>query len=165
MPDWRIGAVIMKIIRSTRTTSRKNMLISESESASIWRVAAYIRFYSAAGWDDRENLVRAFRLARLLPMKKCPGAERDRGYLQKMIVKMTARDRRAQSSGGGHERSAMRSDGAKAGGASAAEAGKCVNDAPNGSKQTMNGDTAPVVASQDMPFSTGALLRRRRAAC
>src|SRR6267143_6761563 len=32
MPDWRIGAVIMKIMSSTRTTSTNGtMLISESE--------------------------------------------------------------------------------------------------------------------------------------
>jgi hypothetical protein len=32
MPDWRIGAVIMKMMSSTRTTSTKGtMLISESE--------------------------------------------------------------------------------------------------------------------------------------
>src|SRR5208282_5684626 len=32
MPDWRIGAVIMKMMRSTRTTSMNGtMLISESD--------------------------------------------------------------------------------------------------------------------------------------
>jgi hypothetical protein len=32
MPDWRIGAVIMKMIRRTNTTSTNGtMLISESE--------------------------------------------------------------------------------------------------------------------------------------
>jgi len=35
-----------------------------------------------------------------------------------------------------------------------AEAVKGINDAPDGSEEPMNGETSPVVASQDIPFST-----------
>src|SRR5450432_1904906 len=56
MPDWRIGAVIMKMISSTRTTSMNGtMLISDKDDCVDDLDICGIDFYSRSGWGPRHD--------------------------------------------------------------------------------------------------------------
>src|SRR5260370_4381334 len=67
MPDWRIGAVIMKMMSSTRTTSTKGtMLISESDvCVDLESCGIFPDSMPAAGWGGREILTK-----RLLDLRR-----------------------------------------------------------------------------------------------
>ena len=77
------GAVIMKMMSSTRTTSTNGtMLISESEvCVDLESCGIYNDCTNAAGLGrPRKPRSELFRSARSLPRQTCPGAERDHEY-------------------------------------------------------------------------------------
>src|SRR5262245_33815703 len=59
MPDCRMGAVIMKMMSNTRTTSTNGtMLISESDVCVALPVCIVI--FRSGRWDGRESLIKCF---------------------------------------------------------------------------------------------------------
>src|SRR5712664_713215 len=107
MPDWRMGAVIMKMMSSTRTTSTKGtMLISESEvCVDLESCGIYCDLPMRPGWRGREKLAKGFLdhhgyFQRKSVQALCEIAD----ILQKMVVENNGRDCRAQSCGGGNKR-------------------------------------------------------------
>src|SRR5258707_9638410 len=62
MPDWRMGAVIMKMMSKTRTTSTKGtMLISESEvCVDLESCCIYSDLPIRPGWGRPPKLVKSF---------------------------------------------------------------------------------------------------------
>src|SRR5260370_32122901 len=125
MPDWRMGAVIMKMMSSTRTTSTKGtMLISESEvCVDLESCGIYCDFTNATGLGrPQKRLAKGFLDHHGYFQRKSVQALREiADILQKMVVENNGRDCRAQSCGGGNKRfgDAGR-DGAQTGGAGAA---------------------------------------------
>src|SRR6266566_775284 len=83
------------------------------------------------------------------PLREIPN------ILQKLIVEDNRRNRRSKARRGGHEglRDARRHR-AKAGGSGAAKTCERIDNPPHSSKETDEWRYRPVVASQDMPFST-----------
>src|SRR5438105_3416344 len=136
MPDCRMGAVIMKMMRRTRTTSTNGtILISESEVCVDLTICIVI--LRRGWWDGREKLVKCLldlrgdfhsEIVQALPQVT--------NVLQKLVVKDDRGDGGSQARGRGDQRFGNTwCDGAKAGGAGAAEAGERVNDAPNRAEQ------------------------------
>src|SRR5439155_25164313 len=85
MPDWRMGAVIMKMMSSTRTTSTNGtMLISESEVCVDLESCGMFPVYQGGRWGrPRKSNSLLFRSARSLPKQKWRAAEQDDGYFAK----------------------------------------------------------------------------------
>src|SRR5579864_3204743 len=54
MPDCRIGAVIIKMIRSTSMTSTKGTILISEREVPVWRASCGMRFYP----DLRLNFIR-----------------------------------------------------------------------------------------------------------
>src|SRR5437016_5263999 len=143
IPDWRIGAVIIKMMSSTRTTSTNGtMLISESEvCVDLESCGIFPDSMDAAGWDGSEILVKSFLdLRRDLQGKSVQALSEVANILQKLVVEDHRRDGGEKTRGSGDERFGdARRDGAQAGGTGAAQAGERVDDAPNGAEQTDEG--------------------------
>src|SRR6266566_4935944 len=139
MPDWRMGAVIIKMMSSTSTTSTNGtMLISESEVCVDLESCIYFDFSKTAGSGRPRNLIDGFFDQRShFQRKRVQALSKIANVLQKMVIENDGGNRGKQAGGSGHERlSDAGSDGTKAGSARAAEAGKGINDAPNGSEET-----------------------------
>ncbi len=135
--------MIMKMMSRTSTTSTKGtMLISESEvCVDLESCGIFHDSSKAAGWGGREILVKClFDLGREFQSKSVEALGEVANLLQKMIIEDDGGNRSAQSRGRGHERFRnARSNSAEAGGAGAAEAGKGIDDAPNGAEETDEG--------------------------
>src|SRR6266403_656091 len=138
MPDWRMGAVIIKMMSSTSTTSTNGtMLISESEVCVDLESCIYFDFSKTAGSGRPRNLINGFFDQRShFQRKRVQALSKIANVLQKMVIENDGGNRGKQASGRGHERFGDAGcDGTKAGSARAAEAGKGINDAPDGSEE------------------------------
>src|SRR5690242_4346424 len=95
------------------------------------------KFDAAARRDGCEDSVeRLLDLRRHFHSEIVQALPKLANILQKLIIEDNGGNRSGESRGGGHQgfRDAG-SDGAEAGGSRAAEAGKCVDDAPNGAEE------------------------------
>src|SRR5712692_3466763 len=139
MPDCRIGAVIIKMTSSTRTTSMKGtMLISDSEICVCLESCGIVsRTYWRPGWDGRACSAKSFFNLRddfhgkcVQPLRQVPN------ILQKLVIENQRRNRGEKSRGCGDQRFGdAGSDRAQTRGAGAAQAGKRIDDPPNGPKE------------------------------
>src|SRR5450755_298273 len=122
-----MGAVIMKMMSRTSTTSTKGtMLISESEDWVFFEMEAIVRFslragvYGRAGSKNLREIL--FDLRGDFESKGVEALRKVANILQELIIKDYGRDGSNEAGGGGEERFGnTRSDGAKAGSASGAE--------------------------------------------
>src|SRR5205807_211983 len=157
MPDCRMGAVIMKMMRRTRTTSTNGtMLISESEVCVDLTICIVI--LHRVWWDGREKLVKCLldlsgdfhsEIVQALPQVT--------NVLQKLVVKDDRGDGRSQARSRGDQRFGDTwCDGAKAGGAGAAEASERVNDAPNRAEKADEGRYGASGGKPGHPFLDAA---------
>src|SRR5260221_8724856 len=142
MPDCKIGAVIMKIISSTSTTSMNGiMLISDSEVCVCFE-SCNVFFFAAAYRSllSLKSLLRAktlFNLRRDFQRKGIQPLPQFTNIAQKTIIKNYRWDCGEQSRRGGHQgfRNSRR-DGAQAGGARRTKTGKRINNAPHRAEKT-----------------------------
>src|SRR4051794_39919505 len=125
MPDCKIGAVIIKMIRRTRTMSMNGtMLISDSDDC-VWLEICGIGFYSAAArWRAaRRSVERFFDLRGDFQRESVQALRKNADVLQKLIVKDNRGDGDEKAGGGGQQRFGnARRNRAQAGGTGAAEA-------------------------------------------
>src|SRR5258707_2278689 len=101
MPDWRMGAVIMKMMSRTSTTSTKGtMLISESEvCVDLESCGIFHDSSKAAGWGGREILVKClFDLGCEFQSKSVEALGEVANLLQKMIIEDDGGNRSGQTS-------------------------------------------------------------------
>src|SRR5882724_5268479 len=137
MPDCRIGAVIMKMISRTSTTSTNGtMLISESEVCVCLESDGIGTLFSWA-------LQLPFSIEGFLDLRgdfesECVKTLRQiANVLQKLIIKDNRWDGGEKACGGGDQRfSNARRYGAQAGGASAPQTCEGVDNAPDRAEQT-----------------------------
>src|SRR5882672_11876535 len=95
MPDWRIGAVIMKIISSTRTTSTNGtMLISESEvCVDLESCGIFSESLVRPGQGGRGILVKCFfNLRGDFQRERVQSLPEIANILQELIVENDGRD-------------------------------------------------------------------------
>src|SRR5690349_117422 len=136
MPDCRMGAVIMKMMRSTKTTSMNGtMLISESDVCVPLEICG-IDFF-AAGGKPPASAKSFLDLRSDFESKGVEALPEFANVSQELVVKDDRGNGGKQTGGGGNQRFGNAgSHGAQTGGAGGAEAGKGVNDAPNSSEET-----------------------------
>src|SRR5450432_1225218 len=109
MPDCRMGAVIMKMMSRTNTTSTKGtMLISESEDWVFFEMEAIVRFSLQAGVYGRagSKVLREsfFNLRGDFESEGVQALRKVANVLQELIIKDYGRDGSNEASGGGKER-------------------------------------------------------------
>src|SRR5713226_3556517 len=134
MPDCRMGAVIMKMMSSTRTTSTKGtMLISESEVCVDLESCIVRNSAAAAGCAGRENLTkRFFDLRGDFHGEVVQSLRQVANILQELVVEDDGGNGGGQTRSRGHEcLGDTGRDGTKARSSGAAEAREGVNDAPD----------------------------------
>src|SRR5208337_553344 len=128
MPDCRMGAVIMKMIRRTSTTSMNGtMLMSEREVCVALASCGMSGegFFDLGGEFEGEGVQTLREIANVL---------------QEMVVSDEGGDGGEKAGGGGDKGFGdAGSDGAEAGSAGGAETGEGVNDAPNGAEEADEG--------------------------
>ena len=112
------------------------MLISDSDDWVECEICG-INFYPASALEDGSRSVeRFFNLRGDFQRESVQALRKDANVLQKLIVEDNRGDGDKKARGGGQQSFGnARSDGAQAGGASVAQAGKGVDDAPNGAEQ------------------------------
>src|SRR6266436_7230982 len=138
MPDCRMGAVIMKMIRSTSTMSMNGtMLISEREVCVGLEREGISQKLETRSWKQKNSLAeRFFNLGGHFQCECVKALSQIFYVLQELIVENHRGDSRRQAGGGGEQRFGdAGGDGAEAGSAGVAEAGESVNDAPDGAEQ------------------------------
>src|SRR5215471_4280202 len=130
MPDCRIGAVIMKMIRRTRTTSINGTMLMSERLVCVDLVSCGMR-------GGRPSGKSFFDLGGEFKGKSVETLGEVANILEEVVVGDEGRDSRKESGGGGHQSFGdAGSYGAKAGGAGGAETGEGVNDAPNRAEET-----------------------------
>src|SRR5579864_6925813 len=142
MPDWRIGAVIMKMMSRTRTTSMNGtMLMSESEVCVCLASCGMFFVCRRPGWGGRANLAeRFFDLRGDFHGKRVETLRKIANVLQKLIIKDQRGNGSKKPCGSGDESfSDAGCDRAKASGTRGAESGEGINDSPNGSEEADKG--------------------------
>src|SRR5271157_3687299 len=131
MPDCRMGAVIMKMIRRTSTTSMNGTMLMSERDVCVALASCGMSgegFFDLGGEFEGEGVQTLREIANVL---------------QEMVVSDEGGDGGEEAGGGGDKRFGdAGSDGAEAGSAGRAEAGESVNDAPNGAKQSDEGSYA-----------------------
>src|SRR5271165_6071276 len=125
IPDCRMGAVIMKMISSTSTTSMNGTMLMSERLVCVALASCGISgkgFFDLRGEFQGEGVQTLRQIANVL---------------QEMVISDKGGDGREKAGGGGDKRFGdAGSDGAEARSARRAEAGEGINDAPNGAKQS-----------------------------
>src|SRR5215467_5809564 len=138
IPDCKIGAVIMKIISSTSTTSMNGiMLISDSVVCVPFPSVGISEIHYVLG-ERLFDLRRNFKRKRIEPLRELTNIS------QKLIVENYGGNRGEESGRCGHKRFRnARRYRAKRCGPCVTQSGKCINDSPNCAKQTDEGCHRP----------------------
>src|SRR5277367_3404783 len=138
MPDCRMGAVIMKMMSRTSTTSMNGtMLISESDVCVCLICGMW---FTGARWRPRISVEGLLDLRGYFQREAVQPLGQIANILQKVIIEDDRGNGGEKSRRGGEQRFGNTgSHGAEGGRAGVAEAGKGINDAPDGAEETDEG--------------------------
>src|SRR5713226_10604210 len=136
MPDCRMGAVIMKMISSTSTTSTKGTILMSESEVPVWRASSGMATRLLKKSVPGELSVILFDLRAHLHGEIVHARGQLLDVVQVEVVGHHRRDGCEQPGRGGDERLGNpRGHNAQAGRTGAAQAGEGVHDAPDGAEQ------------------------------